>query len=83
MSVIEINEELVSEVDINAEFTVHGLSISIFVDGEEFFSSVDYETIALIMTEDEDKYPDPVLKKIAGGFGHVARFLTGALGNGR
>ena len=32
MSVIDIKEEWVSEVDMNAEFCAYGLSVSVYLD---------------------------------------------------
>lgn len=75
MSVIDITEEVISEIDMNAEFTVLGLSVSIFVDDLEFKQSVDYEDMALAMLEDDIKYPDDKLESIAEGFEYMARML--------
>lgn len=75
MSVIDVKEEVISEIDMNAEFTDRGLSVSIYVDDLEFKQLAYYEDMALIMLEDEDKYPDDVLESIADGLEYVARML--------
>ena len=61
MSVIDTTEEIVSEVDVQAEFNKDGLSLSVFVDEAEFHESVDFDDMAYLMVHDEDKYPDPTL----------------------
>jgi len=83
MSIIDCSEELVSDVDINAKYTEKGLSLSIYIDDQEFHFAVDYEDMALLMASDEIEYPDKVVERIASGFDHVAYFLRGSLGNGR
>lgn len=64
MSVIDITEEIVSEVDLNVELTTQGLSVSVFVDECEIHDFVDYETIAYHMVGDRDKYPEEALRAI-------------------
>jgi hypothetical protein len=75
MSVIDVTEEVISEVDMNAEFTDQGLSVSIYVDDLEFKQVVNYENMALSMLEDGDKYPDVRLSDIADGFDFMVRML--------
>ncbi len=64
MTIIDISEEIISEVDVNLELNAKGISLSVFVDNVEIHETVDYETIAYAMVEDRDKYPDPVLERI-------------------
>jgi hypothetical protein len=61
MSIIDITEELVSEVDINAEFTRNGLSLSIYLDDVGFTKKVQYDVMAYAMLEDVDKYDEQFL----------------------
>jgi hypothetical protein len=78
MSVIEVKEELVSEIDMNAEFTNKGLSVSIYVDDVEFKKCVDYEMMAFIMLEDSDKYDDERLTYLI----HQLRLMANTLEEG-
>lgn len=78
MSVIDIKEELVSEVDMNAEFTNKGLSVSIFVDDVEFKKCVDYQMMAWIMLEDSDKYDEERLNYLI----HQLRLMADTLEEG-
>jgi len=75
MSIIDSTEEIVSEVDLQAEFNKNGLSFSVFVDEAEFHESVDYEDIAYNMIHDADKYPDPILARIADGLRMMASII--------
>ena len=61
MSVIEVKEELVTDIDMNAEFTKNGLSVSIYLDDVEFKKKVPYDVMAYIMLEDSDKYDEQFL----------------------
>ena len=78
MSIIEVKEELVSEIDMNAEFTNNGLSVSIYVDDVEFKKCVDYEMMAFIMLEDSDKYDDERLTYLI----HQLRLMANTLEEG-
>jgi len=64
MSVIDITEEITSEVDLNVELTTQGLRASVFVDEVEVHDFVDYETMAYHMVGDMEKYPAEVLRAI-------------------
>ena len=64
MSVIDITEEITSEVDLNVELTTQGLRASVYVDEVEVHDFVDYETMAYHMVGDMDKYPAEVLRAI-------------------
>ena len=61
MSIIEVKEELVTDIDMNAEFTKNGLSVSIYLDDVEFKKLVPYDVMSYIMLEDSDKYDDQFL----------------------
>lgn len=79
MSVIDITEEIVSECDINAEFTTVGLSVSVYVDECEIHDFVDYETIAYHMVGDRDKYPEEALRVIRRELKGMVAILGDAL----
>ena len=67
MSIIDTSEELVSDVDLQAEFDKNGLRFSVFIDDVEFHESVDYDDMAFGMVNDAEKYPDEILSRIAKG----------------
>jgi hypothetical protein len=75
MSIIDTAEEIVSEVDLQAEFTKHGLSFSVYMDDVELKEEVDYDDMAYMMCHDADKYPDPELSRIADGLRMMATIL--------
>ena len=75
MSVIDTVEEIISEVDLQAEFTKNGLSFSVYMDDLEFHEAVDYDDMAYMMCQDADKYPDPELARIADGFRMMSTIL--------
>lgn len=79
MSVIDITEEIVSEVDLNVELTTAGLSVSVFVDDCEVHDFVDYETIAYHMVGDRDKYPEEALRVIHRELRGMVEILGDAL----
>lgn len=79
MSVIDITEEIVSEVDLNVEFTTQGMSVSVFVDECEVHDFVDYQTIAYHMVGDRDKYPEEALYFIRRQLIEMAEILGDAL----
>jgi len=83
MSVIDITEEIVSEVDLNVEFTTQGLSASVFVDDCEVHDFVEYETIAYHIVGDRDKYPDEALRFIHKGLKNMVEILGDAIDDGR
>ena len=61
MSIIDVKEELITDIDMNAEFTKTGLSVSIYLDDVEFKKKVPYDVMAYIMLEDTEKYDDQFL----------------------
>lgn len=79
MSIVDTTEEIVSEVDVQAEFNTHGISISVFVDGAEFHESVDFEEMAYQLVQDEDKYPDQILINIMDGLRKMAYIIEDEL----
>jgi hypothetical protein len=79
MSVIDITEEIVSEVDLNVEFTTQGMSVSVFVDECEVHDFVDYQTIAYHMVGDRDKYPEESIAYIRRQLIEMAEILGDAL----
>lgn len=80
MSVIDIKEEWVSEVDMNAEFGAYGLSVSVYVDQHELVESVSYQDMAHVMLSDDIKYDDELILEIAKGLENTARTLRNGLG---
>ena len=78
MSIIDISEEVVSEVDINLELTAKGISLSVFVDDVEIYDAVDYEIMAYKLVEDRAKYPDTLLVCIAKELRKVVDILEEA-----
>jgi len=75
MSIVDITEEIASEIDVNAEFNKNGLSISVFVDEAEIHEHVDFVDMAYMMVQDEDKYPPEVLDKIRKGLARMVDIL--------
>lgn len=80
MSVIDIKEEWVSEVDMNAEFDTNGLSVSVYVDQHELVDHVNYYDMAHVMLSDDIKYDDDLILEIAKGLENTARTLRNGLG---
>lgn len=67
MSIIDIEEEVISDVDINAEFDMNGLRVSVYIDSCEIHDHVDYDDMAYMMVQDVDKYPPDKLLRIRKG----------------
>lgn len=80
MSVIDVKEEWVSEVDMNAEFGAYGMSVSVYVDQHELAESVSYQDMAHAMLADDIKYDDDLILEIAKGLENTARTLRNGLG---
>jgi uncharacterized protein YacL (UPF0231 family) len=80
MSVIDIKEEWVSEVDMNAEFDTNGLSVSVYLDQHELVEHVNYYDMAHEMLSDDVKYDDQLILEIAKGLENTARTLRNGLG---
>ena len=80
MSVIDIKEEWVSEVDMNAEFDTNGLSVSIYLDQHELVDHVNYYDMAHAMLSDDIKYDDDLILEIAQGLENTANILRSGLG---
>lgn len=80
MSVIDVKEEWVSDVDVNAEFGAYGLSVSVYVDQHELAESVSYQDMAHAMLSDDIKYDDDLILEIAKGLENTARTLRNGLG---
>jgi hypothetical protein len=80
MSIIDIKEEWVSEVDMNAEFGMEGLSVSIYLDQHELSEHVNYYDMAHAMLSDDIKYDDDLILDIAKGLENTARTLRNGLG---
>ena len=80
MSVIDVKEEWVSEVDMNAEFDTNGLSVSIYLDQHELVEHKNYYDMAHAMLSDDIKYDDDLILDIAKGLDNTARTLRNGLG---
>lgn len=83
MSIVDITEEIVSEIDVQAEFNKDGLAISVYVDEAEIYEHVDYSDMAYLMVQDEDKYPPEILDKIRKGLARMVDILEDAQEDGR
>lgn len=83
MSVIDITEEIVSEIDLNVEYTSKGLSVSIFIDECEIHDVVDYDIMAYQIVQDEDKYPPELIRCIRKGLATMINILEEAEDDGR
>jgi len=81
MSVIDVTEVIESTIDLQAEFTSNGLSVSVYVDDIEVRHEATYEDMALDMVGDGDKYDDESLKKIIEGHEYMARYLKESMGD--
>lgn len=75
MSVIDIEEEVISDVDINAEFDMNGLRVSVYIDSCEIHDHVDYDDMAYMMVQDVDKYPPDKLLRIRKGLMRMVDIL--------
>tara|TARA_R110001606_G_scaffold392885_1_gene562280 strand:- start:236 stop:487 length:252 start_codon:yes stop_codon:yes gene_type:complete len=80
MSIIDVKEEWVSEVDMNAEFGAYGLSVSVYVDQHELSESISYQDMAYVMLSDDIKYDDELIMEIVHGLENTARTLRNGLG---
>lgn len=83
MSLMEITEEFVSEIDINTEMNEQGIRVSVYIDNEEFYSEIDWRDIGLDIAEDVDTYPNFVAKAIAKKMRIVSDYLLDSIANGR
>ena len=78
MSIVDITEEIVSDIDVHAEFNKDGMRISVYVDEAEITEHVDYDDMAYMMVQDMDKYPPEVLKWIRSGLACMLDILEEA-----
>lgn len=78
MSIVDITEEIVSEVDVQAEFNKDGLRVSVYVDEAEITEHVDYVDMAYLMVQDVDKYPPEILVTIRKGLSRMVDILEDA-----
>jgi len=83
MSLIEIQEEIASEVDINLHVNEVGIWLSVYVDDCEIEDMVDWREFGLDIAEDVDTYSDAQVKAIAKKLRIVSDYLRDALRNGR
>lgn len=81
MSIVDITEEIVSEIDVQAEFNKDGLRISVYVDEAEVVEHVDYDDMAYMMVQDEAKYPPEVMRWIRRGLATMLDILEEAEDN--
>lgn len=79
MSIIEVQEELVSAVDLNVDLTTDGLRVSVYIDDVEVHDFVAYDTIAYALVGDRDKYPNEVLERILREFKNMADIMEQAV----
>jgi len=70
MSLIEVREEFVSDVDMNMEINPEGLRLSVFIDLDELSHKISYEDIAYSIIDDwqvgliYDKEYDSIIKNL-------------------
>ncbi len=83
MSLMEVTEEFVSEIDINTEMNEQGIRVSVYIDNEEFYSEIDWRDVGLDIAEDVDTYPNFVAKAIAKKMRIVSDYLLESIANGR
>jgi len=83
MSLIEIQEEIASDVDINLHVNEVGIWLSVYVDDCEIEDMVDWREFGLDIAEDVDTYSDAQVKAIAKKLRIVSDYLRDALRNGR
>jgi hypothetical protein len=79
MSIIEVQEELVSAVDLNVDLTTDGLRVSVYIDHVEVHDFVAYDTIAYMLVAERDKYPNEILERILREFKNMADILEQAV----
>lgn len=79
MSIIEVQEELVSAVDLNVDLTTDGLRVSVYIDDVEVHDFMAYDTIAYTLVAERDKYPNEVLERILREFKNMADILEQAV----
>jgi len=80
MSVIDIKDMIETDVDLQAEFTKQGLSVSVIIGEEEIEHTTIYEDMAIDMVGDSEKYDNETLKKIAEGFDYMSKFIKESIG---
>lgn len=80
MSVIDIKDMIETDVDLQAEFTKQGLSVSVIIGDEEIEHTTIYEDMAIDMVGDSEKYDNETLKKIAEGFDYMSKFIKESIG---
>lgn len=83
MSLMEIQEEIASDVDINLHVNEVGIWLSVYVDDCEIEDMVDWRDFGLDIAEDVDTYSDAQVKAIAKKLRIVSDYLRDALRNGR
>ena len=80
MSVIDVKDMIETDVDLQAEFTKQGLSVSVIIGDEEIEHTTIYEDMAIDMVGDSEKYDNETLKKIAKGFDYMSKFIKESIG---
>ena len=81
MSVIDIQDVIESDIDLQAEFTANGLSVSVYIDEVEVKHEANYEDMALDMVGDDAKYDDETLEKIIEGLEYMANYIKKSMGD--
>jgi len=80
MSVIDVKDMIETDVDLQAEFTKQGLSVSVIIGDEEIEHTSTYEDMAIDMVGDSEKYDNETLKKIAQGLDYMSKFIKESIG---
>ena len=82
-AVLEVNEELVSEVDLTLDVTEQGLRVSCFIDDVEVHDMIDWRDLGLLIGEDVQSYPDSKAKAIAKKMRIVSDWIMSTIADGR
>ena len=80
MSVIDVKDMIETDVDLQAEFTKQGLSMSVIIGDEDIEHTSTYEDMAIDMVGGSEKYDNETLKKIAKGFVYMSKFIKESIG---
>lgn len=83
MSLIETQEEFVSEVDMNLDINEVGLWLSVYVDEVEISDMIDWRDVGLNIAEDTASYSDAQAKAIAKKMRIVSDYILDVIDNGR
>lgn len=81
MSVIDVTELIESTIDLQAEFTTNGLSVSVYVDDVQVKQEANYDDMAIDIVGDPEKYDDEKLRKIIEGLEYMSKYIKESMGD--